>query len=114
MEVTFLNPGVDYMIQQMMAFQAEGESGFWSEPLYHFYPQLDKAYAESLPFPERKNYIGCTLRGAYPQLSRRLTKRCYGMASIGLPARHKSRLLCLMLLLWTVRICLMTCAVMSV
>lgn len=75
MELTFLNPGVDYMIQQMMAFQAEGESGFWSEPLYHFYPQLDKAYAESLPFPERKNYIGCTLPGAYPQLEQEINEK---------------------------------------
>ena len=41
MEVTFINPGVDYMIQSIMHFQAEGEAEFWSEPLYHFYPQLD-------------------------------------------------------------------------
>ena len=40
MEVTFINPGVDYMIQSIMHFQAEGEAEFWSEPLYHFYPSL--------------------------------------------------------------------------
>ena len=57
MEVTFVNPGVDHMIQRIMAFQSEDASPFWSEPLYHFYPQLDKAYAVSLPFPERRNYI---------------------------------------------------------
>lgn len=44
MEITFVNPGVDYMIQSIMHFHAEGEAEFWSEPLYHFYPQLDKAY----------------------------------------------------------------------
>ncbi len=38
MEVTFINPGVDCMIQSIMRFQTEGETGFWSEPLYHFYP----------------------------------------------------------------------------
>ena len=27
MEVTFINPGVDYMIQSIMHFQAEGDSG---------------------------------------------------------------------------------------
>ena len=36
MEVTFINPGVDYMIQSIMHFQTEGEAEFWSEPLYHF------------------------------------------------------------------------------
>ena len=40
MEVTFMNPGVDYMIQRIMEFQGKGESAFWSESLYHFYPQL--------------------------------------------------------------------------
>ena len=51
MEVTFVNPGVDHMVQRIMAFQSEDTSPFWSEPLYHFYPQLDKAYAVSLSFP---------------------------------------------------------------
>lgn len=68
MEVTFVNPGVDYMIEGIMAFQAEDESAFWSEPLYHFYPQLDKTYATSLPFAERKSYIECTLRSVYAEI----------------------------------------------
>ena len=68
MNVTFKNPGVDYMIERIMAFQTEEESAFWSEPLYRFYPQLDKAYADSLPFTERKAYIERTLRAAYVEL----------------------------------------------
>lgn len=67
MEVTFVNPGVNYMIEQIMNFQSEDESAFWSEPLYHFYPQLDKAYAASLPFPERKKYIEQTMRTVYAE-----------------------------------------------
>lgn len=68
MEVTFVNPGVDYMIERIMDFQTEAESAFWSEPLYHFYPQLDKAHATSLPFPERKAYIEQTMRAVYADL----------------------------------------------
>ena len=68
MEVTFVNPGIDYMISQIMEFQAEDESAFWSEPLYHFYPQLDKAYAASLPFPKRREYIEHTMRKVYAEL----------------------------------------------
>ena len=56
MDITFVNPGVDYMIRSIMLFQTEGEAEFWHEPLYHFYPQLDRVYAASLPFAERKNY----------------------------------------------------------
>ena len=62
MDIEFVNPGVDYMIQRMMDFQTEDESAFWSEPLYRFYPQLDKAYAISLPFSERNEYIERTMR----------------------------------------------------
>lgn len=68
MKVTFANPGVDYMIERIMAFQTENEAAFWSEPLYHFYPQLDKAYAASLPFPKRKEYIERTMRTVYAGL----------------------------------------------
>ena len=68
MEITFVNPGVDYMIERIMEFQTEEESAFWSEPLYHFYPQLDKTYATSLSFPERKEYIERTMRAVYTDL----------------------------------------------
>lgn len=68
LDVTFVNPGVDYMIERIMDFQTEQESAFWSEPLYHFYPQLDKVYAASLPFDERKSYIERTMRAVYAEL----------------------------------------------
>ena len=75
MEIIFVNPGVDYMIQRIMDFQTEAESAFWSEPLYHFYPQLDKAYATSLPFAERKNYIESTMRAVYTELEDTLNEK---------------------------------------
>ncbi|MEY8515763.1 hypothetical protein AALC25_02305 [Lachnospiraceae bacterium 29-84] len=75
MEVTFVNPGVDYMFEQIMGFQTEDESAFWSEPLYHFYPQLDKAYATSLPFSERKSYIERILRSVYAGLENTINEK---------------------------------------
>lgn len=68
MEVTFINPGVDYMIESIMVFQTDEQSDFWLKPLYHFYPQLDKAYAASLPFCERKEYVAKTIRTVYAEL----------------------------------------------
>lgn len=68
MDIEFVNPGVDYMIQRIMDFQTKAESAFWSEPLYRFYPQLDKAYAISLPFSERNEYIERTMRAVYAKL----------------------------------------------
>ncbi len=75
MDITFLNPGVDDMLQSILAFQEEGEAAFWSEPLYHFYPQLDRNHAASLPFPRRKEYIERTLRDAYPRLEGTIDER---------------------------------------
>ena len=68
MEITFVNPGVDYMIQGILSFQEEGVSEFWSAPLYLFYPQLDRAFAASLPAAERKDYIARTMRSVYSEL----------------------------------------------
>ncbi len=65
MELIFRNPGVEYMLKQIMEFQTEDETQFWTEPLYHFYPQLNKEYAAELPFLERKQYIEQTLRKVY-------------------------------------------------
>ena len=56
MEITFKNPGVEYMIESILAFQIE-ENEFWSGPLYYFFPQIDKDYAKTLSFTEKKEYI---------------------------------------------------------
>ncbi len=68
MEVTFQNPGVEEQLYVIMGFQTEVDSAFWSEPLYHFYPQLDKAYAQRLSFAARKDYIERTLRAVYLEI----------------------------------------------
>lgn len=75
MNVTFHNPGIDYMIQRIMEFQTEEESAFWSEPLYYFYPQLDKAYAISLPFSERRGYFERILRAVYADLEHTINEK---------------------------------------
>ncbi|BCN30897.1 hypothetical protein [Anaeromicropila herbilytica] len=68
MNITFVNPGIDYMIESIMNFQTEKETPFWSDALYRFYPQLDKDYVQNLGFTERKEYIESTLRTVYIEL----------------------------------------------
>ena len=65
MDLIFINPGFDYMIDRIMAFQTEESTAFWSEPLFHFFPQLDREYAESLNFFERQEYIKRILGEVY-------------------------------------------------
>ena len=61
MNVTFVNRGIDD-ICQIMSFQTEGESDFWSEPLYYFYPQLNRDHALQLDIVKKRDYIENTLR----------------------------------------------------
>ncbi|MCI9531355.1 MAG: hypothetical protein HFH38_06355 [Lachnospiraceae bacterium] len=75
MDLTFGNLGADYMIQQIMMPMEEGGTAFWTDPLYHFYPELDKAHAQSLPLPERKRYIESTLREAYARLEAAINEK---------------------------------------
>ena len=67
MKVTFANPSVGYMTESIMAFQTDGETAFWTEPLYYFYPQLDRTHAAGLSFAERKEYIECIMRTVYKE-----------------------------------------------
>ncbi len=75
MEITFVNPGAEEMLRNIMGFQTEEESVFWSEPLFYFYPQLDKARAAALPFSERKAYIERVLLSVYEQEEKSSTRR---------------------------------------
>lgn len=68
MEVTFTNPGIEYMLESIMGFQKEETTNFWSEPLYYFYPQLDKEYAQGLSLDMRREYIGKVMKEAYNEL----------------------------------------------
>ena len=77
MNVTFVNPGVDYMISRILEFQAEGSTAFWSDPLFHFFPELDKAHADSLPFLKRREYIEHTLREIYPEIEETIHNKVF-------------------------------------
>ena len=75
MKVTFENPGVDYMIEGILEFQTEQMPEFWMEPLYHFYPQLDRAYVRGLGLEARRAYLARTLRGAYAALAEEIEEK---------------------------------------
>lgn len=57
MNITFKNPGFDYSIESIMLFQTDGQSPFWSDSIFYFYPQIEKAKLLEQSFPERKKYL---------------------------------------------------------
>ena len=90
MEITFLDPGAEEMIRQILECQTEGETAFWSEPLYFVYPQLDRAYAKSLSFDGRKDYIRQVLLRCTRKRRGSSGKRPFSMPAIGRAASPRS------------------------
>ena len=65
MELTVTVPDCGYIIESILDFQQEDTPPFWWEPLYHFYPELDKNHALCLPFGERRAYISAVMGSVY-------------------------------------------------
>ncbi len=67
MESTFKNPGFLYSLNSIMLFQEDGESNYWSDGLFYFYPELDKTFAQSLEQGRRREYIENVLAKIYQE-----------------------------------------------
>lgn len=67
MKLRYVNPGYKYMITQILEFQKEKISAFWSEPLFYFYPELNRDYVQSLSKVEREKYFEESLRKIYEE-----------------------------------------------
>lgn len=57
MDIKFVNPGFQYMLDSIMEFQKDDSSFFWNNSLFHFFKELDKEYAYNLTMKERKEYF---------------------------------------------------------
>ncbi|SCJ61383.1 Uncharacterised protein [uncultured Clostridium sp.] len=57
MKLAYNYPSIKYSIDSILEFQGEEQSSFWSEPLFYFYPQIDRVYFKSANLEERKNYL---------------------------------------------------------
>ena len=75
MRVKFENPGLGYMLESIMAFQKEDSSFFWSEPLFYFYPQLDKAYVSTLKGEGKRKYMEDVLSSIYKEQEKTIEEK---------------------------------------
>ena len=67
MNITYVNPGFQAMIDSIMAFQNDGETSYWSEPLFHFFPNLDQDRFEAMSASAKKNYLSAKLGKIYQE-----------------------------------------------
>lgn len=63
------------MITNIMEFQSEEATDFWSEPLFHFFPKLDRDYTQSLSAEEKRTYIENCLRAEYPEIKNTIDQK---------------------------------------
>lgn len=65
MDIKFVNPGFQYMLDSIMEFQKDDSSVFWNDSLFYFFKELDKDYAYSMPVEKRKDYFKAKLFEIY-------------------------------------------------
>jgi len=78
MYLTYKNPGLQYMIDNIMMFQNDEDSEFWREPLFAVYPQIDKNHFNALAADKRCEYIYAVMQDIYKDeesnISRKLVR----------------------------------------
>lgn len=68
MHIEFSNPGFEHSIESMLLFQTDGESAYWTDSIYYFYPTLNKSHVDSLSADEKREYMTAELRKIYHSL----------------------------------------------
>lgn len=75
MNITFKNPGYTHSIDSIQLFLSGDETPFWSAPILHFYPQIDKAALAQRNRIEKQQYLNEVFQDIYNGLSAELNSR---------------------------------------
>lgn len=67
MKIEYKNPGYEYSINSIILFQTGEETPFWSDPLFYFYPQINKEEFTKCSLADRNQYISEILYNMYHQ-----------------------------------------------
>lgn len=57
MNLTFSYPGAAHSVRCILHFTADGQTAFWRDPIFHFFPQLDRGKYLSLPQEQREERL---------------------------------------------------------
>ena len=68
MNITYKNPGYGHSIDSISLFLTGEETPFWSEPIFHFYPQVDKDVLLSCNPAEKHEYLNDVFWNIYENL----------------------------------------------
>ena len=68
MKVTYKNPGFRHSIDSILLFETDGANSFWSDPLFSFFPQLQREALSGKNPDEQARYLTDTLSAVYEEI----------------------------------------------
>ena len=79
MNIAYKNPGFTHSIESISLFLTGDKTAFWSAPILHFYPQIDKDVFMSYSRSDKKKYLNDVFGGIYTNLKEELDRKviCY-------------------------------------
>lgn len=79
MHITYRNPGYEHAIESIMLFQTDEQTTFWSDPILHFYPQIDKNELTKRDAVGKRKYLDEVFREIYTGTKAELDSKtiCY-------------------------------------
>ena len=101
MNIVYKNPGYDHSIDSISLFLTEDETPFWSEPIFHFYPQVDKHALTNCNRTGKRKYLNDVFRDIYENLKEEIEKRSFVIMPISRTIKVKSKMHSPMRLGWT-------------
>ena len=81
MNITYKNPGYTHSLDSISLFLTGEETSFWSAPIFHFYPQLDKQTLMSLNGSDKQKYLNDVFGDIYENLREEINRKviCYNV-----------------------------------
>ena len=79
MNIIYKNPGYAHSMDSISLFLTGDETSFWSAPIFHFYPQLDKHTLMSLNGSDKQKYLNDVFGDIYEDLREEIDRKviCY-------------------------------------
>lgn len=89
MDVTYVNPGFQAMIDSIMLFQTDEETAYWSDSLFYFFPTIKKENFGALDFHGKKEFLSREMKKYTASRKRCSIKRLRSTTAIGADAGRR-------------------------
>ncbi len=78
MKLNFIEKDIAYNVKTILEFTSEDNTGYWADPFFKFYPDIDRAHFEKISFKEKydllTNYFNEFQKGNQALINEKLEK----------------------------------------